>query len=109
MPGAIYDAGANGLWVFLLVTVFLGGSAALVSGRAIANTWRPVWHIPFYMLLLAGAVRFFHYALFAEPFLSWKNWMVDFALLTLAALLAYRMTRARQMTRQYGWKQKGGS
>ena len=30
---------------FLLITVFLGGGAAWLSGRAIAQTWRPWWSV----------------------------------------------------------------
>ena len=49
----------------VLVTVAirrLGG----VDGRtdAIAQTWRPLWHIAAYMALLGAAVRFIHFALF---------------------------------------------
>jgi hypothetical protein len=99
----LYETGPNGLWVFILVTIILGGSAAFVSGRAIAQTWRPLWHIPFYMLLLAACVRFFHYALFWEVFLSARNYLIDFAVLLVLAVLGHRMTRSRQMTTQYGW------
>lgn len=98
-----YETGPNGLWVFLLVTVIIGGSGAFISGRAIAQTWRPFWHVPAYMLLLALAVRFFHYALFWEVFVSLKNYLVDFAVAFLAATIGYRITRARQMAEQYGW------
>jgi hypothetical protein len=56
------------LGIFLLVTVAMGGGAAWLAGRAIAATWRPWWHIAFYMLLLALAVRFLHYALFDAAF-----------------------------------------
>lgn len=99
----LYETGPNGLWVFLLVTVLLGGSGAFVSGRAIAQTWRPFWHVPAYMLLLAAIVRFFHYALFWEVLISLKNYMVDFAVMLVSATIGYRLTRARQMAEQYGW------
>lgn len=103
MAGALYETGDNGFWVFLLVTVILGGSAAFISGRAIAQTWRPFWHIPFYMLLLAGCVRFFHYALFWEVLVSLQNYVVDWAVLMVLALIGHRTTRAQQMRTQYGW------
>ena len=32
----------DSLGIFLLVSVFLGGGGAYLSGRAIAATWRPV-------------------------------------------------------------------
>lgn len=103
MLSSIYETGPNGLWVFLLVTVILGGSAAFISGRAVAQTWRPWWHIPLYMLLLAGVVRFFHYALFWEIFISATNYVVDFAVLLVLGMLGHRTTRAQQMRTQYGW------
>ena len=91
------------LWTFLLVTVLMGGAAAYVSGKAIAQTWRPFWHVPLYMLLLAAAVRFCHFALFGEPLLSARSYAVDFAVAFAAASLGYRLVRARQMATQYGW------
>jgi hypothetical protein len=103
MPASLYETGPNGLWVFLLVTVILGGSAAYISGRAIAQTWRPFWHLPLYMLLLAACVRFFHYALFWEVLLSFQNYLVDLAVLMVLALAGHRATRAQQMRTQYGW------
>lgn len=103
MPSSLYETGPNGLWVFILVTVILGGSAAFISGRAIAQTWRPFWHIPLYMLLLAACVRFFHYALFWEVLGSAQNYVVDLAVLLALAMLGHRLTRSRQMQTQYGW------
>jgi hypothetical protein len=101
MPDWLYDTG-NG-WVFLLVTVIMGGGASFMTGRAIAQTWRPLWHIPFYAFALACTARFFHYALFEEPMLSTRNLMVDFAVTLLAAGIGYRLHRSHQMARQYGW------
>ncbi len=89
MPDWLYDTG-NG-WVFLLVTVIIGGTAAFLSGRAIAQTWRPYWHIPLYMVPIAASVRFFHYALFHEPMISLQNYIVDFAVVLAAASLGYRI------------------
>ena len=102
MLGVLYETGDRGLWIFLLVTVIMGGSAGYISGRAIAQTWRPFWHVPLYMLLLAATVRFFHYALFWEALLSLKNYVVDFAVVFAAAAAGYRMTRTHQMAAQYG-------
>lgn len=101
MPEWLYDTG-NG-WVFLLVTIIMGGGAAFMTGRAIAQTWRPFWHIPLYVVAIAGSVRFFHYALFHEPLLSMQNYVVDFAVALVAASLGYRMLRARQMAQHYYW------
>lgn len=95
--------GANGLWVFLLVTIAMGGAAAVATGRAIATTWRPFWQLGVYTLLLAAVVRFLQYALFQQPFLSPANFAVDAVILFALAVSGHRMARARQMTTQYPW------
>ena len=46
----------------LFVTGILGGSAAWLAGRALAGTWRPMWHVIGYMLILGAAIRFVHFA-----------------------------------------------
>jgi len=102
MPFQLYD-GNNLLLTFALVTLGMGGAAAYLSGRAIAQTWRPFWHVPLYMLALAVVVRFSHFALFEEPFLSLPSYLVDFACAFAAAALGFRAVRAQQMRTQYGW------
>jgi hypothetical protein len=101
--GQLYDLGENGPWVFLLVTCLLGGAAAFVSGRATAQTWRPYWQVPLYMLGVAAGVRFIHHALFGEVLLSAWNFAVDFVVALVAASVGYRTVRAGQIARQYGW------
>ena len=93
----------NSLGVFLLITVAIGGGAAFLTGRAIAASWRPWWHAAGYALLLALAVRFFHFALFQGTLLSPRYYAVDAAVCVLAALLSYRLMRVRQMVTAYGW------
>jgi hypothetical protein len=89
--------------VFLLVTVFLGGGGAWLSARAIAQTWRPWWHLVLYMLVLALAVRFCHFALFGGTLLSPYYYAVDTAILIAIAIAGFRSTRRQQMARQYGF------
>ncbi len=103
MPNAIYEGGPNGLWVFLLLTVALGGMTAFVSGRAIAETWRPYWQIYVYMALLALTVRFLHFALFEETLLSARSLIVDYIVVLAAAMLGHKLARSRQMATQYHW------
>jgi hypothetical protein len=93
----------NWWWTFLLLTVLMGGLAAYASGKAVAQTWRPFWHVPLYMLALAAAVRFCHFALFAEPLLSVPHYLADFAVTLAAGSIGYRLLRARQMAVQYSW------
>lgn len=101
MPELMYENGQLGS--FLLVTVVLGGGAAWLAGRAIAQTWRPWWSIIAYMLILALAVRFIHFALFDGTLLSPHYYAVDAAVVILVATLGFHMTRRQQMARQYGF------
>jgi hypothetical protein len=89
--------------VFLLVSVLMGGGAAYLSGRAIAGTWRPLWHVVMYMLVLGGAVRFMHFALFGGTLLSFHYYLVDTLICLGFGWLGFRATRAGQMATQYVW------
>jgi len=101
VTGILYEEEYAGL--FVLVTVVMGGGAAWLAGRAIASTWRPWWHVAFYMLLLGGAVRFIHFALFEGTLLSPQFYAVDTVICLLFGYLGFRATRVAQMTTQYGW------
>ena len=91
------------LGIFMLVTVALGGGAAVLAGRAIAATWRPWWQVVIYMLILGGAVRFIHFALFGGTLISPHYYAVDSAVCLVAGLLGFRIARVAQMVRQYRW------
>jgi hypothetical protein len=93
----------DGLLVFLLLTVIIGGGAAFLAGRGLAKGWKPHWRVFFYMALLAGAVRFFHYALFDGNLLSPYYYLVTYVVLLAAASLGYRMMLTSQMVTQYRW------
>ncbi len=103
MPAWLYDAGPHGLWIFLLVTVALGGAAAFVTGRSLAETWRPTWQIPAYMLILACAVRFVQMAVFEAKLLAVNNYIIDFVVLLSLCVAGFFTARQRQMREQYGW------
>lgn len=89
--------------IFVLVTLIMGGGAAWLSGRAIAGTWRPWWHVAAYMLILGLAVRFIHFALFEGTLLSPHYYAIDTAVCVIVGFLGYRATRAAQMAEQYAW------
>jgi hypothetical protein len=101
IPEFLYEEGSFG--VFVLVTVILGGGAAALSGRAIAATWRPWGQLVAYSLILGGAVRFIHFALFGGTLLSAHYYLVDSMICLVFALLGFRATRAAQMVTQYRW------
>ena len=101
MTGILYEEDYAGL--FILVSVVMGGGAAWLSGRAIAATWRPWWHIVTYMLILGFAVRFIHHALFGGTLMSPHYYLVDTAICLVFGFLGFRVTRAAQMATQYGF------
>jgi hypothetical protein len=101
LQNALFKEGSLG--VFLLVTVVLGGGTAWLSGRAIAQTWRPWWSVAAYMLVLGAVVRFFHFALFGGTLLSPYFYVIDTGVALLFGMAGFRITRARQMARQYGF------
>jgi hypothetical protein len=93
----------NSLGIFLLVSVAMGGSAAFIAGRAIAQTWRPWWHVVLYMLVLALAVRFIHFALFNSRLMTLRYYLVDVAVCIGFGLVGFRLMRVRQMVTRYRW------
>lgn len=101
MQGIIFEEPT--VWLFLLVTVVLGGGAAWASGRAIARSWQTRTVLVFYTLLLALAVRFLHFALFGGTLLSLHFYTVDAVILLVIGQLGFQFQRTQQMTRQYSW------
>lgn len=89
--------------VFLLATIVLGGGAAFLAGRAVAATWRPVWPAVLYALVLGGATRFIHFALFGGTLVTAHYYLVDAAVCLGFALLGFRIRRVAEMTRRYPW------
>lgn len=124
---ALYDAGPNAIWSFLFLTIILSGAASMATGRALALTWRPIWHCIAYAVPLAATTAFLHYALFEEPVIPLEIIMEDvadangfgpilsiilwnlrgvavqFIILAGFALTGYRLTRVRQMASQYSF------
>jgi hypothetical protein len=129
MGGLLWVYSAYAPWSFLLVTVILGGAAAFTAGRALAQTWRPLWQAFAYAGALAGAAGFMHYVLFAEPAIpgaqiiallaslpsepgaslaglaaALRHYAVIFVTLSAFAAFGFRLTRARAMQRQYDFE-----
>jgi len=88
---------------FLGMTVGLFGFAGLLTGRAMAQTWRPGWQIIPVALLLAAADRFLLFALFGATLLSPTGFVVAAAVLALITAASYYRVRARKMVQQYPW------
>ena len=80
------------------------GGAAILTGRAVADSWKPAWQVVLACLGLALADRFLIYALFEGELWSPLG-LSDRHFLVLIGdrprLLA--VTRVRKMVRQYPW------
>jgi uncharacterized RDD family membrane protein YckC len=90
-------------WIFLIMTVLIGGGAAFLAGRSLATKWRPIWMPVAYMIPMGVALRFFHFSLFEGELLSIHYFITDTLVLVAGALLGYRLTRVSQMISQYPW------
>ena len=90
-------------WVFLLLTVVLGGGAAFLAGRSLAKDWRPVASVILFMIPLGAGVRFLHFALFQHQLFSLTHYISHTLILMAFALLGYRLKRVSQMVTQYPW------
>jgi branched-chain amino acid transport system ATP-binding protein len=87
----------------VLFNLVLVGPAAFATGQGVGSTWRPFRQVVLYSALLSMGLRFFDYALAGGELWSiggfFLGWAVQFAI----AAFAYRLTRVRQMVRQYPW------
>jgi hypothetical protein len=101
MQGVIYEEGS--IWIFLFVTVLLGGGAAWMTGRSVALNWGSIGLLVIYLLLLGVGIRFVHHALYGGTMFSLYYYVVDTIVIFIFGFVAYRFTRAGQMTTQYGW------
>lgn len=89
--------------VFCGLTIVVMGFAAFMTGRALADNWRPVWQVWIYCLLLGLVDRFLAFALFDAELLLITGYLVDAAVLTAIGLASYYMARAHRMASQYPW------
>jgi uncharacterized protein DUF6867 len=99
----MFDWLGDTLSMVLLFNLVLVGPAAFATGQGVASRWRPLRQVMLYSALLSMGLRFFDYALAGGELWSiggfFLGWAVQFAI----AAFAYRLTRVRQMVRQYPW------
>jgi hypothetical protein len=99
----VQDLVGTSLPVFIGLTVVVMGFASYMTGQALANTWRPAWHVLPYALLLGCADRFLVYGLFDGELWLLSGYVIDTAVLLAIGALAFRLNRARKMVSQYPW------
>lgn len=93
----------SSLVTFLLFTCIFGGFLAFMTGNALAKTWRSMWQVVPYGILLGAAERFFVFALFGGQLLSVSGFLVDTALILVITFASYRATLVRNVVLQYPW------
>lgn len=88
---------------FLFVTALLAGGAAWMTGRSVARAWQSNLRLVCFVVLLTGATRFVHFALFHGTLLSAQYFAADLAVLLGLAFLGKAVTRRQQMATRYGF------
>jgi Domain of unknown function (DUF6867) len=97
------------LGVFVALTVVIAGGAAIMTGRALADGWKPVWQVVFACFGLALADRFLIYALFEGEILNLTGFLIGFVVIVILGLLAWRVTLVRKFVNQYPWRYERAS
>ena len=90
----------------LILLGLLGGAAAMAAGRAVARTWRAPLTLVVYAFLLAWVLEFLAYALFGVALMSLAGLAFAFGWTLFCGLVAFRITRSRQMADQYGFTRR---
>jgi hypothetical protein len=93
----------SSLPIFIGITFVLMGFATYMTGQALAGTWRPLWQVFPYGILLGAADRFVTWALFQGELFALVPYLVATAILLAVCLFSYRLTQARKMISQYPW------
>ena len=104
MASILYPNSSYGLFVFLGLTVILGGMMCKTSGEALAKQWRPMWQILPVGFFLALILQFLHYALFYENILVLQFLMVKFCVAIIFIGYGYVRMRREQMIKQYSFR-----
>ena len=89
--------------VFIGMTVILFGGSAVMTGRALALTWRPYWLAIPYAILMGLGCRFLTFALFEGELLSVSGFLASTLVLLVYCLVAYRLTQVARVVQQYPW------
>ena len=92
------------LAVFIGLTLFLAGGAAILAGRAVGANWKPYWQVIGACLGLTLFERFLNYALFEGDLLGLWGFVLHFTILTAIGLASWRIARVSQFVNQYPWK-----
>lgn len=90
--------------IFLGLTVIMVGGAAILTGRAVANNWKPAWQVVASCFGLALADRFLTYALFQGELVNLWGIFVHFLVLSAMGLASWRVAKVGRLVNQYPWR-----
>ena len=89
--------------VFIRITLVIMGFAAFMTGRALADAWRPIWQAVLYTMMIGIADRFLVFALFEGELFLLSGYLIDTAVLLAIGLVSFRLTQTHRMVTQYPW------
>jgi hypothetical protein len=89
--------------VFIGLTLVVFGGGAFLTGQMLGEGWKPQWMVYAYSLLLGLGDRFLTFAIFKGELLSPSGFIIHWIVLCAITMLAYRMSLARRMVKQYPW------
>ena len=89
--------------VFIRITLVIMGFAAFMTGRALADAWRPIWQAVLYTMMIGIADRFLVFALFEGELFLLSGYLIDTAVLMAIGLASFRLTQTHRMVTQYPW------
>ena len=86
-----------------LFNLAIVGPASFAAGHAVALAWRHPAKVALYAGLLSAGLRFLDYALANGELWSVGGFLLGWIVQLAICALAFRLTRTRQMVRQYPW------
>jgi hypothetical protein len=101
--GIMFDWLGDTFATVMVFNFILVGPASFATGQGLAQTWRPWPYLVGYTALLSAVLRFFDYALMNGDLWSVGGFLLGWSIQFILAAFAYRLTRVRQMVRQYPW------
>ncbi len=99
----MFDWFGDTLFNVAVFNLILFWPASFATGQGVAITWRHWAKMAFYTALLSATLRFLDYALAGGELWSIGGFLLGWALQLAMGAFAYRLTRVRQMARQYPW------